>query len=212
MVLTYHEVASIRSTYVYSITIPELREHIQLIRSLPSSIRTPAITFDDGHASQFSHAVPVLEEEHRKATFFITAGWTGLKADYMTWPQLRELAALGHEIQAHGFTHALLTHCAPEQLAMELRRSRQCLEDGLGLPVNAISMPGGRWNARVLEACEQEGYQAVYTSHPYAKSKQAGGMTVIGRAMVRRATHARSYSRYSEANRTSGRERDSGFT
>ncbi len=190
MLLTYHEISPTPSTYVYSATVPELQEHVRLIGSFSKSVHNVGVTFDDGHMSQFTHAVPVLEKELRKATFFITAGWTGIRAGYMTWAQLRELAALGHEIQSHGLTHALLTHCTPEQLTIELRRSKQRLEDGLGLPVNAISMPGGRWNTRVLAACAQEGYRVVYTSHPYAKPKQAGGVTVIGRAMIRRSTGA----------------------
>jgi len=190
MILTYHEINSTSSPYVYSATVPELREHVQLIRSFSNFARSTRISFDDGHLSQFTQALPVLEKEHHRGMFFITAGWIGSRAGYMSWSQLRELAALGHEVQAHGLTHALLTQCTPEQLATELRNSRQCLQDRLGLPVNAISMPGGRWNARVLEACAQEGYRTVYTSHPYMKTKFAGGVTVIGRAMVRRSTTA----------------------
>lgn len=190
MILTYHEITPRRSAYVYSATASELEEHIQLIGSVVHPLRSPAVTFDDGHVSQFTHALPVLERGRQKATFFVTAGWTGSRSDYMTWPQLRELAALGHGVQAHGWTHALLTHCTPDQLAEELRRSKQILEDGLGSPVNAISMPGGRWNDSVLAACAREGYRYVYTSDPYAGMKKAGGVMVAGRAMIRCRTTA----------------------
>lgn len=190
MVLTYHEITPHRSAYVYSITEAEFQEQIELIGSLCRPLRAPVITFDDGHVSQFTHALPALERAEKKAIFFITAGWTGSRSDYMTWSQLRELAALGHEVQAHGWTHALLTHCASDQLVEELRRSKQALEDGLGSPVYSISMPGGRWNASVLAACAREGYRYVYTSDPYAGTKKAGEVTVAGRAMIRCRTTA----------------------
>jgi peptidoglycan/xylan/chitin deacetylase (PgdA/CDA1 family) len=190
MILTYHEIGATPSPYIYGATVSELREHVGLIRSFCKSLPPARITFDDGHQSQFAHALPVLEEARQKATFFITAGWTGTRGDYMTWAQLRQLTALGHQVQAHGLTHALLTHCAADQLTAELRDSKRRLEDGLGLSVDAISMPGGRWDVRVLKACEAEGYRVVYTSHPYAPIRRINGTTVMGRAMVRRATDA----------------------
>src|SRR5207249_465536 len=42
------------------------------------------LTFDDGHESNCSLALPLLHEAGFRATFFVTAGWIG-QAPYMSW-------------------------------------------------------------------------------------------------------------------------------
>ena len=50
-----------------------------------------------------------------------------------------------------------------------------------------ISVPGGRWNRRVIEACALAGYRRVYVSEPWILTSMSG-VEVIGRFMVRRTT------------------------
>jgi peptidoglycan/xylan/chitin deacetylase (PgdA/CDA1 family) len=185
MILTYHEIVPTPSRYVYSATVTQLNEHLAAVRDLPGDVGTPPITFDDGHASHYRYALPLLEKAGVKATFFVTPGWTGCRPGYMDWPQLIDLIHMGHEVQAHGWSHTLLTACTPEELTGELRRSRETLEDRLATPVNAISFPGGRYNAEVLRACVREGYRRVFTSNPYCAPTTRNGLTISGRAMIR---------------------------
>jgi peptidoglycan/xylan/chitin deacetylase (PgdA/CDA1 family) len=185
MIITYHEIVPTPSRYVYSTTVVQLEEHLAAIHNLPPDLPQPPITFDDGHASQHRYALPLLEKARTKALFFVTSGWTGVKPEYMDWRQLAELICMGHEVQSHGWSHALLTNCTPPQLSEELRRSRLTLEDRLATPVNAISVPGGRFNAEVLRACHREGYQRVFVSNPYLPVSNSNRLTVAGRAMIR---------------------------
>jgi hypothetical protein len=106
----------------------------------------------------------------------------------MSWAQLRELARLGHSVQSHSWSHKLLTHLGPEDLDFELSASKQALEQKIGAPVVSISIPAGRWNRRVLEACGRAGYQQVFISEPWIHRAQPGGIRVVGRFMVRRDT------------------------
>jgi peptidoglycan/xylan/chitin deacetylase (PgdA/CDA1 family) len=123
-----------------------------------------------------------------KATFFVTVGWTGVAQDYMSWEQLAELIALGHCVQTHGWSHRFLTSCAGAELEEELRRPRLALEDRLGVAVDSLSFPGGRWNRRVLEACRSAGYTAAFTSDPWPLEREVGGMRLVGRVGVTRST------------------------
>ncbi len=50
-----------------------------------------------------------------------------------------------------------------------------------------ISVPGGRWNQRVIKACADAGYKRVYVSDPWIATAMCG-VVVIGRFMVRRTT------------------------
>jgi peptidoglycan/xylan/chitin deacetylase (PgdA/CDA1 family) len=113
----------------------------------------------------------------------------------MTTAQLREVVSLGHEVQSHGLSHCMLTRCSEKELATELRGSRAELEQKLGVRVDAISMPFGRWDARVLDACSVAGYRRVYTSEPLPAALRPEELAVLGRFMVRRFTTAQEIER-----------------
>ena len=165
--LLYHELRPTRTAYTYALDLETFAAHLTLFRAIPNTHPIlPAITFDDGHRSNHDYALPQLLAHNLHARFFITAGWTGHKPDYMTPAHLRALHAAGQHIGAHGWTHTLLTHCTPAQLHQELHDPRAALEDILGAPVTTLSLPGGRSNRRVLEACRQAGYTQIFTSIP----------------------------------------------
>lgn len=191
--LAYHEITAAKSGYLYGISTRQFKEHLRCVQRLTTMSRSRSnfhITFDDGHVSQYDHAFPVLQELSMNATFFVTAGWTGKRPGYMTWKQLAELARCGHEVQSHGWSHTLLTQCSAKELQIELLRSKRDLEDHLGAKVNAISLPGGRWNRRVLEACRESGYEQVFTSDPWMVSEDVMGLQIAGRWMVTRNMNA----------------------
>jgi peptidoglycan/xylan/chitin deacetylase (PgdA/CDA1 family) len=106
----------------------------------------------------------------------------------MSWAEVSDLHNQGHTIGAHGWSHALLTHCDDAALSSELTRSRQTLEDRLGAAVTSISMPGGRWNTRILRACAAAGYTRVFNSNPFQKPVEMAGVRLAGRIMLRRTT------------------------
>jgi peptidoglycan/xylan/chitin deacetylase (PgdA/CDA1 family) len=145
----------------------------------------PQITFDDGVQSQFRFGLPAMQQNSVTATFFVNAGMIEVVPEYMTWEQLRETLRQGHRIQSHGWSHAYLPDCADAQLDEELRRSKQTLEDKLGTLVDEISMPGGRWDSRVIKACAQAGYRRVYLSDPWVRYNSEPAIEVVGRLMVR---------------------------
>jgi hypothetical protein len=75
-----------------------------------------------------------------------------------------------------------------------LTMSRQTLEDRLGARVEEISIPGGRWDARVLRACAEAGYRRVYVSEPWIATEMFG-VKVLGRFMVRNTTSLQQFER-----------------
>jgi peptidoglycan/xylan/chitin deacetylase (PgdA/CDA1 family) len=187
MVLAYHEVMT-ESNYAYCVMAASFAEQLRLLDSLKKTKSVNAqITFDDGEQSQFHNALPLLAECGFKATYFVTPGLIGTAAKFLGWDDLRALQAAGHSVQSHGWTHKFLTFCSEAELAHELRASKQSLEDNLGSAVEEMSVPGGRWNQRVIEACAAAGYRRVYVSDPWVEA-EIGGVEVIGRFMVRRTT------------------------
>lgn len=183
--LLYHELRAEKSTYSYVMECRCFQEQLDLFcrtHNEPGVIR-PEITFDDGHFSNLEYAVPMLTERALVARFFITVGWTGTRRGYMGWQELRTLLSAGQRIGAHGWSHTLLTHLHGEKLARELRQSRETLEDKLATPIHSMSLPGGRFNREVLDACEAAGYSEVWTSVPRAEPFPFGPL--LGRLNVR---------------------------
>ncbi len=184
--LLYHELRPRRSGYSYALETAEFEKQINLflkLRENEQSTLWPEITFDDGHISNFELALPILQAHALKARFFITVGWTGQRPGYMGWQELRALHQAGQQIGAHGWTHSLLTHCSARRLHSELVDARLTLEDKLGIPIATMSLPGGRYDKRILTACREAGYNQIFTSVPKAESEPAG--FTVGRLNIR---------------------------
>lgn len=184
--LLYHELRPSETSYSYVVSTAAFERHADLFVKLrtgrPDGL-LPKITFDDGHISNFEFALPILQSRNLTAHFFITVGWTGQRKGYMGWSELQALHQAGQLIGAHGWTHTLLTHCDETQLIKELNTARLTLEDRLGAPITTMSLPGGRYNSRVLAACKDAGYTHIFTSIPKAEPDPPEQM--IGRLNIR---------------------------
>ena len=168
----YHELRAEPSHYSYVIERSTFEQHLDLFvhaRALDSETLFPEITFDDGHVSNYTLALPSLADRNLTATFFLTVGWMATREGYMDWNQVKALHAAGQHIGAHGWSHTLLTHCDDGALTTELQTARLTLEDKLGAAITAMSLPGGRFDPRVLAACRTAGYTHVFTSVPHAE-------------------------------------------
>ena len=187
MVLAYHEVMP-ESNYAYCVTSAAFAEQLRLLESLKNSKSLNIdLTFDDGEQSQFQNALPLLAHHGFKVTYFVTPGLIGTAAKFLGWNELRTLQTAGHSIQSHSWSHKFLTFCSDAELAHELQASKQSLEDNLGSVVEEISVPGGRWDRRVLQACVAARYRRVYVSEPWVQTR-IEGVELVGRFMVRQNT------------------------
>ena len=142
--------------------------------SVSEAIRYPAepsvcITFDDGYASDWSAAAPVLEEFGFHATSFIPAGFVGAPG-HLTASEVRQLRSAGVEVGCHSMTHAALTEVSDRQLAEELGAARVLLEDLVGEPVEHFAWPYGRYDHRTLVAAGRAAFRTLSTCRPYANS------------------------------------------
>jgi len=137
------------------------------------------LTFDDGMLSDYDVAFPILAEKGRRAAFFITTAEVGAKGR-VTWEHLREMAAAGMTLGAHGHTHRFLPELGPDEQRVELETSRALIQDKTGAAVRMMSLPGGRFRGDTCAAARACGYTAVFTSSPQLE-RTCGGVRVIGR-------------------------------
>lgn len=125
--------------------------------------RAVVVTFDDGWADMYEHALPVLTRYEIPATLFVPSRLLG-RPEYITRFQLTEIAEAGVRIGAHTRTHPDLRTCSDRELEGEVRGSRADLEDLIGAPVTTFAYPKGLHDDRVVAAVRDAGYQAAVTT------------------------------------------------
>lgn len=146
-----------------------LGECIELGRAGSDRQDTFAITFDDGYASVYEHACPMLARRGMTATIYVVVDslggineWDKRVGDreerMMSVEQARELAEHGFEIGCHTLTHPRLTSLDDDQLAREVADSKRKLEDLMGREIASFSYPYGDFDNRVLGAAAAAGY------------------------------------------------------
>ena len=107
----------------------------------PRDRRALALTFDDGPGESTPDILEILAEHHVPATFF----QCGANVDRL--PEIaREVAARGHEIGNHSYSHPYLFLCSPGTIENELRRAQETIEAATGLRPAWFRAPyGARW-------------------------------------------------------------------
>ncbi len=121
------------------------------------------ITFDDGHSSIYSLALPILRQYHFTATVFVTTDWIN-QPGWLSWTEIKELDDYGVEIGSHGRSHVALSRLNPSEIETELRCSKEMLEKKLGRKIVSLSIPGGFYSKEVKKIARSIGYQSVCTS------------------------------------------------
>lgn len=120
------------------------------------------LSFDDGYASHYRTALPVLRAR----------GWTGVLnlivhnryPEAISAMQVRGLIAAGWELDAHTLTHPDLTKISRARLIAEVSDSRSQLKARYGVPVNFMAYPYGHVNAQVEQVVREAGYLGATTT------------------------------------------------
>jgi peptidoglycan/xylan/chitin deacetylase (PgdA/CDA1 family) len=145
-----------------------------------------AITFDDGYADNYTHALPLLRARGMAASFFVAVGFIERDDDVMehlaevwedplpplSWDQVAEMRGAGMSIGSHTWSHRNLAHLSIEAAEADLRRSREVLELRLAEPVRAIAYPWGKLgrhvNGETFTAARRAGFELGLISLPRA--------------------------------------------
>ncbi len=150
-----------------TISLDDFLAYREGLTSLP--LKPIIITFDDGFASNYFYAFPILKKYGMTATIFVTPDRDcenfvkNAPADSpLSDEQMREMSANQISIQSHGMTHRYLTDLEPEVMQWELTESRRVLERLLGKPVLYLAIPSGAYNKRVRKCAVEAGYRAVF--------------------------------------------------
>jgi peptidoglycan/xylan/chitin deacetylase (PgdA/CDA1 family) len=118
-----------------------------------------ALTLDAGaSAAPTPRMLKALRDRHITITFFLTGQWIKDNPDLA-----RQIAADGHEIANHTFTHRDLTRLGDAALRKELVDTEALLKETAGVSSRPLFRPPyGAYNESVLHAVVGQGYLPIY--------------------------------------------------
>jgi peptidoglycan/xylan/chitin deacetylase (PgdA/CDA1 family) len=126
----------------------------------PRGARRVALTFDDGPDPDMTPRVlDQLAAADVPATFFVV----GARAARVP-AIVRRVAAEGHEIANHGWSHRSLWFCTPGVTAAEIGRTQALVEDQTGRPPRHFRPPWGMVNVAMFAALRGAGLRCVLWS------------------------------------------------
>jgi len=155
--------------------------------------RCAIITFDDGWATQYTVAWPILKKFGYPLTLFLyTEGVRGgslAGGGSISWEQLADMRDNGVDIEAHSATHQdlreghaimvaqpgakrtkkKLTGAEYEEwLHNEVVGCKELLEQKLAIKVNCFAVPFGYCNEHIKQLARDSGYDALFTVYGQA--------------------------------------------
>lgn len=138
--------------------IVPLAQIVKWIKEKKFKDRAVAITFDDGYADNLQNALPILKKLGVPATIFVTAGHID-SGTHFYWdnetPETDRGKPVSHdelitlagcnliEIGAHTMNHPKLKKINLEDQEMEIRQSKETIENIVGIPVTGFAYPFG---------------------------------------------------------------------
>ncbi|MCL6441157.1 MAG: polysaccharide deacetylase family protein [Thermoleophilum sp.] len=146
--------------------------------------RPIVLTFDDGYASVYRNAFPLLGRLRWPAVVNLEVAALH-SPDGLRPRQVRRLVAAGWEIASHTLTHPDLTRTGTAQLERELRGSRRAIARLFGVRATDFCYPAGRFDRRVERAVARAGYQAAETELPGVATRRSDPLA-LRRIMVAR--------------------------
>lgn len=134
------------------------------------------LTFDDGFLGVHEYAAPVLTALGWPATVFLVSQLIGQRDAWgearnpsgATYPlmdasHIRELRARGFSFHSHTRSHADLLTLNDSALHDQLAGARDDLQTLLGVAVDYLAYPYGRYDDRILRAAQAAGYRAAFS-------------------------------------------------
>src|SRR3984885_1375605 len=136
-------------------------------RGVPLGPGKPIVlTFDNGYASQYENALPILKR----------LGWVGNENIQLTGlppsqgglsdAQVRGLIGAGWELDTQGISHADLITLDPAELSYQVATARKILQKRYDVPVNWFCYPSGHYDATVIAAVKAAGFVGSTTVIP----------------------------------------------
>ena len=168
--------------------------------------KSAVITIDDGYVSGYDTAWPILKKFGYPFTMFVYINYINSGGKSISWDQLAEMRDAGVDIESHTYSHADLrnpndrfavdkhnfeliqndvkTLGEDGWLRKEIVESKAVLEKQLGIKVNALAYPFGKYDQKVRDVVKQAGYEAAFTVYGQRIGHTTPASDLLGRYAV----------------------------
>ncbi|WP_036708354.1 delta-lactam-biosynthetic de-N-acetylase [Paenibacillus pinihumi] len=122
------------------------------------------MTFDNGYENGFTGQIlDVLKQKKVPAAFFVTGHYINDQPEL-----LKRMAAEGHIIGNHSWSHPDMTQISTERIHQELDKVKQAVEKVTGKPgMSYLRPPRGIFSEHTLRVSHEMGYTNVFWSIAY---------------------------------------------
>jgi peptidoglycan/xylan/chitin deacetylase (PgdA/CDA1 family) len=153
------------------ITLDQFVDFLEFKAQIPD--RAVVITDDDGWESFYQVAFPVLKKYGYPATIFIVTTFPespDSNGMALTWPQVKEMAANGVDVECHTRTHRNLRMARDEDfkaylasLEDEIKNVQAEMKKKAGITCKYLAYPYGARNPLVVALTQKYGFRAAFT-------------------------------------------------
>ena len=145
----------------------------EVVKRLTNGEELPAhaVSFcvDDAFRSLYDVGMPIIRQYGIPLTLFVNTAAVGTHG-YLSWQELKELAAEGVEIGNHTDTHAYLVELKPTETASQWKqrvredilRAQKLFEENLGSKPTLFAYPYGEYSPAVVEIIKDLGFSAAF--------------------------------------------------
>lgn len=161
---------------VITITIPE--NAVAIYRGNPNR-RMVALTFDATYGdNQTYELLEILRNNNIKATFFLSGIWL------INYPQLaRAIAAEGHEIGNHSYTHPHMPMISMQEVINQVTRTEALIRNITGQDPYLFRPPFGEYTQALLNQLASLGYVTIMWTIDSLDWKNPGADAIVARVV-----------------------------
>ncbi|MFE0641725.1 polysaccharide deacetylase family protein [Streptomyces sp. NPDC058877] len=169
--MTSHTPASLRRA------VPPVRQRPFL--SMSGVGRSMVLTFDDGPDPRYTPGIlETLRRYDCRAMFFVCGEMAVENQDL-----LREMAADGHVVGNHSWSHPLIPKLRPSLIRDELGSTSEVIERALGAAPLWYRAPYGAWNRHSFEIGAELGMEPLAWTVDTLDWKEPGTGTIVRRVL-----------------------------
>ncbi len=144
--------------------LPDIVAALTAGRPLPD--KAVAITIDGAPASAYRQAWPRLKAAGLPFTLFVASDLADQGGDFMTWDQIRELAASGLvSIGSLGASYVHLGTLPEAEAKADLARARARFLAELGRAPDLLAWPYGEASTAAMDMARAQGFVAAFGQH-----------------------------------------------
>ncbi len=163
----------------YGEAVPVLNQRLVPIYKVDRNEKIVAITLDGTWGADYTEQIlDIFDKYDIKITFFFAGYWLE------KYPALvKRIAAQGHEIGNHTYTHPHCNSLSRDKLIKELEDTNKLIKELIGKESKLFRPPFGEYNNQVIRTANELGYQVIQWSLDSLDWQEPGADYIVSRIL-----------------------------